>query len=69
MGRGSSFVGGLLVGFGLAAYVFGTWFWWVLHRMFIMGVTSWVTVVVMLGCPGLMIVLGLVLAGRRKRFG
>jgi hypothetical protein len=68
MGKGSSFVGGLLVGFGLAAYVFGTWFWWVLHRMFFMVATSWLTVGVMLASPGLLIVLGLVLARHRKRF-
>ena len=62
------FAGGILTGLGLSAYVFGLWIWWMLHRMFIMGVSRprILTAIVLL--PAAVIAIGIWLAsyGRKQ---
>jgi uncharacterized membrane protein YidH (DUF202 family) len=63
------FIGGILVGFGLATLCFGLWTWSMLHHMFIVGTGSWPALIVLMVLPLLMIVLGVALAaaGRQHR--
>jgi hypothetical protein len=63
------FIGGVLVGFGLATLAFGLWVWTMLHHMFIMGISNWPGLIVMGIFPLMMVVLGIALAaaGRQHR--
>jgi hypothetical protein len=65
------FIGGVLVGLGLASLAFGLWIWTMLHHMFVMGVSNWPGLVVMMLVPFLLILLGIALAvaGRQHREG
>ncbi len=56
------FIGGILVGFGLATLAFGIWVWTWMRHMYIMGVSSWPALIVMLLLPLFMIILGIALA-------
>ncbi len=61
------FIGGVLVGFGLATLAFGLWIWSMLHHMYVMGVSSWPALIVMMVLPFLMIVLGIALAAAGRQ--
>jgi hypothetical protein len=67
MHRWLDFAGGLLVGFGLAAYVFVAFFAYMLHHMFIIGINQPFVAVVLLSLPAFSILFGIAMMTLRKR--
>jgi hypothetical protein len=67
MHRWLDFAGGLLMGFGLAAYVFLAFFAYMLHHMFILGINQPFVAVVFLSLPAFSILLGIAVMTLQKR--
>ncbi len=67
MRRWGDVIGGALVGFGLASYMFSAWIVWMLSHIFIFGVSSQPKAAVALLCPGLLIVLGIAMIVNGKK--
>jgi hypothetical protein len=67
MHRWLDFAGGLLVGFGLAAYVFVAFFAYMLHHMFIIGINQPFVAVVLLSLPAFSILMGIATMSLRRR--
>jgi hypothetical protein len=62
------FLGGFLAGFGAALYVLGWWVYVELQRMFVFAITNRGVAGVMVTVPGFLILAGLVLANKTRRF-
>jgi hypothetical protein len=62
------FVGGFLVGAGVATYAVGWYVWLQLRHMFIVDVTSRLLVSLVLAFPAFLIVSGILVARRKRRF-